>query len=100
MIKLTQYLGFFPDTSQIENEFFNMQDGVFQAIKSHDYCVQGTHVLKFKQFLGTTFEESMNIALSRQIRSDILTMLLVYFKLHLHGFKKPKSLSVLSQIFN
>ncbi|GAA4279316.1 DNA repair protein RecO [Aquimarina mytili] len=100
LIKLTQYLGFFPDTSQIESDYFNMQDGVFQAISTNIYCVQGEHILRFKEFLGTTFEDSMNIRLSKNLRSDILSMLLVYFELHLHGFKKPKSLSVLNEIFN
>ncbi len=100
LIKLTQYLGFFPDTSQIESEYFNMQDGVFQTMSTNIYCAQGEHILRFKEFLGTTFEDSMNIRLSKNLRSDILAMLLVYFELHLHGFKKPKSLSVLNEIFN
>ncbi|WP_109301792.1 DNA repair protein RecO [Aquimarina sp. AU474] len=100
LIKLTQYLGFFPDVSDVDYEYFNMQDGIFQAGKTNLYCVKGDHVSKFKIFLGTTFEESMNIRLSKIARSEILTMLLVYFELHLHGFKKPKSLSVLREIFN
>ncbi|TSE06367.1 MULTISPECIES: DNA repair protein RecO [Aquimarina] len=100
LIKLTQYLGFYPDTSGIESEYFNMQEGFFQTTSSNVYCVKGNHIAQFKQFLGTTFEASMNIRLSRSIRSDILAMLLVYFELHLHGFKKPKSLSVLNEIFN
>ncbi len=100
LIKLTQYLGFFPDTSQIELEYFNMEEGVFQAASTNIYCVNDAHILQFKEFLGTTFEESMNIKLSKTTRSEILAMLLVYFELHLHGFKKPKSLSVLNEIFN
>jgi len=100
LIKLTQYLGFFPDTSQLKSEYFNMQEGVFQSIITNPHCLKGEHVSRFKEFLGTTFEESMSIRLSKAIRSDILAMLLVYFELHLHGFKKPKSLSILSEIFN
>ncbi len=100
LIKLTQYLGFYPDISHTESEYFNMQDGVFQSTETTIYCVKGAHILRFKQFLGTTFEDSMNIKLSKPLRSSILTMLLVYFELHLHGFKKPKSLSVLNEIFN
>jgi DNA repair protein RecO (recombination protein O) len=98
LTKLTQYLGFYPDTSHTDSEYFNMQEGVFQSASSNIYCVCGDQVKLFKQFLGTTFEASMNIKLSKIIRSDILTMLLVYFELHLHGFKRPKSLSVLNEI--
>ncbi len=99
LIKLTQYLGFFPELSQIEEEYFNLQEGVFQPASTNPYCASGVHVSLFKEFLGTTFEESMNIKLSKNSRSEILAMLLVYFELHLHGFKKPKSLSVLNEIF-
>ncbi len=99
LIKLTQYLGFFPELSQIEEKYFNLQEGVFQSVSTNPYCASGNHISLFKEFLGTTFEDSMNIRLSKNTRSDILAMLLVYFELHLHGFKKPKSLSVLSEIF-
>lgn len=100
LIKLTQYLGFYPDTSEISTQFFNMRDGCFQSDSSNVYCVEGVHIEKFKEFLGTTFEESMSIKLSRGIRNNVLSMLLVYFELHLHGFRKPKSISVLNEIFN
>jgi len=100
LIKLTQYLGFYPDVSNISLSVFNMQDGCFQNEISNIYCKDDESVLVFKIFLGTTFEESMNIKMSRTVRNGILTMLLVYFELHLHGFKKPKSLTILNQIFS
>ncbi|WP_108868025.1 DNA repair protein RecO [Aquimarina aquimarini] len=100
LTKLTQYLGFYPDVSQLELPYFNMQEGVFQTASSNVYCVDGDQVAQFKLFLGTNFEDSMNIGLSKDVRAKILAMLLVYFELHLHGFKKPKSLSVLQEIFN
>ncbi|OED35198.1 DNA repair protein RecO [Flavobacteriaceae bacterium (ex Bugula neritina AB1)] len=100
LIKLTQYLGFYPDVSRISSKIFNMQDGCFQTDISNIYCVEGEQVIKFKEFLGTTFEGSMDIKISRTQRNNILNMLLVYFELHLHGFKKPKSLSILNEIFN
>ncbi|WP_298314450.1 DNA repair protein RecO [uncultured Aquimarina sp.] len=100
LIKLTQYLGFYPDVSDISLPVFNMQDGCFQYDSSNVYCIEGSSVLMFKEFLGTTFEESMSIKMSRMARNEILSMLLVYFELHLHGFKKPKSLSILNEIFS
>lgn len=99
MIKLTQYLGFYPDLSGIDSEYFNMQDGYFQKNDTNLYCVKGEHISKLKEFLGTTFEESMNIKLSKTLRSQVLNVLLLYFQLHLHEFKKPKSLSILNEVF-
>lgn len=100
LIKLTQYLGFYPDISNIHLGVFNMQEGCFQNDTSNIYCMEGSGISLFKEFLGTTFEESMDIKMSRIARNEILGMLLVYFELHLHGFKKPKSLSVLNEIFS
>lgn len=100
LIKLTQYLGFYPDVSDISLSVFNMQEGCFQKNVSNIYCKDDESVLVFKNFLGTTFEGSMNIKMSRTVRNDILSMLLVYFELHLHGFKKPKSLTILNEIFS
>lgn len=100
LTKLTQYLGFYPDVSVDKASCFNMLDGVFQYNSNNVYCISGQHVTEFKTFLGTTFEASMDIKLSKTTRSEVLVMLLVYFELHLHGFKKPKSLSVLNEIFN
>ncbi|MDY8137106.1 DNA repair protein RecO [Aquimarina sp. 2201CG5-10] len=100
LIKLTQYLGFYPDVSEIDSEYFNMQEGCFQQNSTNVYCLNGGNISMLKEFLGTTFEESMNIKLSKTLRSQILNVLLVYFELHLHEFKKPKSLSILNEIFN
>ena len=100
LIKLTQYLGFYPDVSDISLPVFNMQDGCFQDEVSNIYCEEGEKIQIFKEFLGTTFDACMNIKLSRALRNTILKMLLVYFELHLHGFKKPKSFSILNEIFS
>ncbi len=100
LTKLTKFLGFYPDVSSIEHLYFNMLEGVFQSVSTNSYCIKGEHVIQFRKFLGTTFEASMDIKLSKMVRSDILAMLLVYFELHLHGFRKPKSLAVLNEIFN
>ncbi|GGX11924.1 DNA repair protein RecO [Aquimarina muelleri] len=100
LIKLTQYLGFYPDIPIAKANYFNMLEGVFQSSSNNAYCIDGQHIAQFKFFLGKTFEASMYIKLSKAIRRDLLAMLLVYFELHLHGFKKPKSLSVLNEIFN
>ncbi len=100
LTKLTQYLGFYPDISHLELDYFNLEEGVFQSTSTNIHCIKGDQVEQFKRFLGTTFEASMSIKLSKNLRRELLTMLLVYFELHLHGFRKPKSLSVLNEIFS
>jgi len=100
LIKLTRYLGCYPDISDISGNYFNMQEGCFQSSSSNVYCIEGEHVTILKKFLDTPFDKNMNIKISRSIRNRILSILLAYFELHLHGFKKPKSLTVLNEIFD
>lgn len=100
LLKLTQYLGFYPEDSEIELPYFNLLDGVFQQSKINGYCISG-HVLEnLKLLLGTNFEALNEIKLTKSNRSELLELLLNYYTLHIESFKKPKSLTILQEIFN
>lgn len=99
LIKLTQFLGFYPDTSSKTEAYFNLMTGVFQNTYESGYTKRGDDIEAFKIFLGTNFDECNQIKLTRKIRNQVLEVVLMYFELHLHGFKKPKSLQVLNEIF-
>lgn len=100
LLKLSKYLGFYPDDSQKDLDVFNLLDGTFQDVETNDYCISNENLEIMKRFLGTNFEAISNIKLSHTSRSGFLNMLLIYYELHLQGFRKPKSLSVLNEIFN
>lgn len=100
LIKLSRYLGFYPDISQIEKPFFNLLEGTFETISINNYCIAGKNLNILKQLLGINFEELPNIKLNQIYRSQFLDMLLLYYTLHIEGFHKPKSLSVLNEIFS
>ena len=99
LLKLSLHLGFYPDTSTIAKPYFNLFEGVFQDFNTGKYSEKGTTVEHLKMFFGIDFDEINGIKLTKNQRSDLLTLLLQYYQLHLHGFKKPKSLLVLNQIF-
>lgn len=100
MMNLTKYLGFYPDDSNLEPEYFNMLDGVFQEVKTNDYCIQGQNVLFLKQLLQTNFSDLEELKLNKANRNQFLEMLILYYQLHIDSFKKPKSLAVLHEIFH
>ncbi len=99
LLKLSLHLGFYPDTSTITNTYFNLLEGNFQDSTFGKYCEKGPRIDDLKRFFGIDFDKINDVKLTKNQRSDLLTLLLQYYQLHLHGFKKPKSLLVLNQIF-
>ncbi|PZD79006.1 DNA repair protein RecO [Mesonia sp. K7] len=97
LLELTRYLGFYPHNNQ--GNVFNMIDGTFQNYKDNKYCLESEEVLFVKNNLNKKFSAAQQYKLNQSQRQDILNLLLTYYELHLHGFKKPKSLEVLSQLF-
>lgn len=100
LLKLSDHFGFFPDTSTLDKPVFNLTEGIFQDEISSVYCVSETDISGFKQLFGVNFEGLETIKLTKQERAQCLNILLLYFQLHIQGFKTPKSLAVLNQIFD
>ncbi|MFT7073583.1 DNA repair protein RecO [Patiriisocius sp. Uisw_017] len=100
LLKLTQFLGCYPDPSNAHFQYFNKAEGVFQESDPIDYCETGAHVKNFKRFFGINFDSLNDLKLTKSERSRVLNLVLDYYHLHLQGFKKPKSLLVLNQLFN
>lgn len=100
LLQLAMHLGFYPDDNAIELPYFNLQDGLFQDEVTNIYCEKGQFIEDLKGFFGIKFDEAMSIKLTKSRRSGVLNLLLLYYQLHLQGFKKPKSLEVLQQLFN
>lgn len=100
LLNLTKYLGFYPNTLQTDEAYFNLSTGHFESIKQNQYAVSGENLILLKRLLGIKFDELHSIKLSSKQRQSFLSMLLLYFELHLGDFKKPKSLAIFNQVFN
>lgn len=100
LIELTKYLGFYPDVSQSSLQYFNLEDGKFYKNISGSYCIEGENLILFKELLGTKFDVNKPINFKPTKRLEILNIILTYLKLHIDGFKQPKSITVLNQIFH
>lgn len=100
LLNLTRYLGFQPEMEKNDLPVFNLLDGVFQDIPTNDYCIEGRNVDLLKNLLGTDFDAIQHIKMNQTSRNEFLSMLLLYYELHIEGFHKPRSLSVLNEIFS
>lgn len=99
LLKLTRYLGFYPDDDHGHAAVFNLIDGTFQEVETNPDCINDENVVLLQRLLGTDFDEISDIKLNQASRSGFLLMLLKYYEIHLQGFHRPKSLSVLNEIY-
>ncbi|RNC88362.1 MAG: DNA repair protein RecO [Winogradskyella sp.] len=99
LLKLSRYLGFLPSNDNKDLPFFNLQTGFFEDKHNGINSIRGKNLTLLKRLLGINFDAVSSIKINVKDRQDFLSMLLSYFELHLEGFKKPKSLAVLSEVF-
>ena len=100
LLKLTKYLGFYPEELNSDYNFFNLNDGKFELKEQTKYSISGENLTLLKKLLGITFDALSTIKISSRQRQSFLSMILLYFELHLGSFKTPKSLQIFNQVFN
>lgn len=100
MLSLSKYLGFYPDIYQIDKPYFDLVEGEFTSSESLNPMLKGENIYYFKTFLGINFDAVHTIKMNKSNRQELLKSLILYFELHLQGFRKPRSLAVLNEVFN
>lgn len=100
LINLTKYLGFYPDTSQQHYPYFDLVEGEFIPNPSLNPVLQNEELKIFNQFLGINFDALSQVKTTKTNRKELLKKVILFFELHLHGFRKPKSLPVLNAVFD
>ena len=98
LIRLTNYLGFYPDTSQAHLPFFNIEEGIFATTET-SHCISGRTLILFKDILTTDTNFLATLSSTREERNALLHQLLKYYQWHYPNFKKIKSLEVLQTLF-
>ncbi|MSP85200.1 MAG: DNA repair protein RecO [Flavobacteriaceae bacterium] len=98
LLEVTKYLGFYPDNTDIDLPFFEMTEGVFTPFNAISSLSENETQL-FKKLLSLKFDSDMKTfhLIERQL---LLKILIDYYSFHLEGFKKPKSLDVLKEVFS
>ena len=97
LLEATKYLGFYPDISNTEYKFFEMTEGIFSPFHAISSLTEHETNL-FKKLIDLKFDnDQKSFHIERQI---LLKILIDYYSFHLDGFKKPKSLDVLKEVFS
>lgn len=98
MLEITKFLGFYPDTSNNEHSFFEMTEGVFVPYASVS-CLTPEDTSLLRRLMPLRFDNAVK-AFHVSERQQLLKILLDYYAFHLDGFKRPKSLDVLKEVFS
>jgi len=98
LLEITKYLGFYPDLTDIDLPFFEMNEGIFTVFHTSTALSEHETAL-FKKLIDLKFDNSQKIfhVIERQI---LLKILIDFYYAHLEGFKRPKSLDILKEIFS
>jgi DNA repair protein RecO (recombination protein O) len=100
LLNLTGFLGFYPDTSEINKKGFDLLEGNFSDSIHEKNVISNNDFHQFKKLLGIIFDNIEKVAYSKDERQLVLQVIIHYFKLHLGSFRDPKSLQVLETVFS
>lgn len=98
LLEMTKYLGFYPDISEIDLPFFELNEGMFSSFNAIS-CLSDQETFLFKKLIGLKLDSDQKVFTGTE-RQLLLKILLDYYSVHLDGFKKPKSLDVLKEVFS
>ena len=98
LLEVTKFLGFYPDDSEADLPFFDITEGNFTLHQGMNSLSQNESFL-LKKLIELKFDSGQKLFTSSE-RQLLLKNLLDYYAIHLDGFKKPKSLEVLKEVFS
>lgn len=98
MLEVTKFLGFYPDVSEMDFPFFDIVDGNFTPLHGMNALPENESFL-LKKLIELKFDSDQKLFTASE-RQILLKTLLDYYAIHLDGFKKPKSLEVLKEVFS
>ncbi|HEY8927655.1 MAG TPA: DNA repair protein RecO [Mucilaginibacter sp.] len=100
LIKLTRYLGFYPDRYLSgEADYFDLKNGTFSRYKPESVLyLSPPHTQNFTTLLESNFENISSIKLNNDERRYLISKLLDYYALHIEGLGHIRSHEVLEEV--
>ena len=97
LLELTKFLGFYPNDANNSHDFFEMTEGIFIKYPTAT-CLTAHETGMLIRLMPLKFDNSTK-AFHVSERQALLKILLDYYAFHLDGFRRPKSLEVLREVF-
>ena len=102
MIRLTRFIGFFPNTEEMEPQaYFDLINGCFSSTPPpHAHFLMPAEAGKIGLLMRLNYKTMHLCAMSRAERNRCTEVILEFYRLHVPGFPEMKSLEVLRQLFD
>jgi len=98
LVELSKYLGIFPDNNEDDFPFFDVKEGGFVSQQGLE-SLNAYETLLFKNLLHLRYDSDRKIFKASE-RQVLLKTIIDYYLYHLDGFKRPKSLEILKEVFS
>lgn len=101
LLKMTKWLGIKPSLKKEFNNYFDLKEGEFlsqQPNHSNYLSTQETNIIA--RFLVVDWNDISEIKLNGKLRRKLLNSIIHYYIFHVPGFKKPKALTILEEVFD
>ena len=101
LFRLTQYLGFLPDTSFGGEGWFDLQKGTVVALEPlHTFFMHKQATKIFMDLAALKINELPDFRISHEMRGYLLEQIIKYYRLHFENLGEIKSLKILKELFD
>ena len=100
ILKLSDYLGIMPKYSSEKSLYFDIENGIFTNTPMSSNYIKDRVVKDLQDILGIKFDYYNEIMTNINQRKDMLNFLISYYEYHVPGFKRPKSVDILNEVFS
>ncbi len=100
LIDLTKYMGFYPNTSNYDYSYFDLNNGSFSNKFNSENLILGDDLKGFRSLLMLNLDQIEILNLNNKTRKNLLNQIMTYYCIHLQYFNPPKSIKVLNDVFN
>ena len=94
MLKTTHYLGFFPDTKTLGENYFDLESGSFVNSK----LLKGLYMSKENTFILSNLLKNKELDISKSEQDNFLDEFFQYFKIHHYNLDKVTSHKVIRSL--
>jgi DNA repair protein RecO (recombination protein O) len=100
LMKLTRFLGFYPDISNADtSSFFNLKNGVFLKHQPlHLFFIEEKYLAHWIDILRNSMDNFLAIKLDAATRRYFIQKIIDYYSLHIDNFGEVKSHIILEEV--